>query len=134
MKTFKLILFCLLSVAFTACTDDEDPYFIESEIVGRSWSGVVGAADDCPEYLISTFYFGSDGFGDEIQYCPCCRHEYGPYRFQWFWDDPYSNNLVLDYGRGGVCYMDDLSVRGRHLHGVFVNEVDDCYEFTLHME
>lgn len=134
MNTFKLILLGLLSLGLAACADDEDPYFIESEIVGRAWTGEVGATDDCPTYLLSTFYFGSDGFGEETQFCPCCRRNYGPFRFQWFWDDPYTNNLVLDYGKGGVCFMDDLSVRGRHLCGVFVDETEHCFDFTLHME
>ena len=41
--------------------------------------------------VISTFSFGADGFGEEVQ-----RYRNGEYcdsfRFQWWWEDSYSRN------------------------------------------
>ena len=99
----------------------------------RSWTGEVGAREG-DLYLISSFYFGSDGFGEEIQFCPDCGRKYGPYTFQWYWEDRYNNNLVLDYGKRGVCFMDDLRLHGRHLYGIFEDEVGGCFDFELCMD
>lgn len=133
MKAIKLIFLCVCAMSLMACSEDDDPGYIESEIIGRSWTGEVGAREG-DLYLISSFYFGSDGFGEEIQFCPDCGRKYGPYTFQWYWEDRYSNNLVLDYGKRGVCFMDDLRLHGRHLYGIFEDEVGGCFDFELCMD
>ena len=77
----------------------------------------------------------ADGFGEEVQ-----RYRNGEYydsfRFQWWWEDSYSRNLVLDYGRyGGISYMDDVRVSGNQLWGTFFFSDDSPgFNFTLYME
>ena len=61
---------------------------------------------------------------------------YDSFRFQWWWEDSYSRNLVLDYGRyGGISYMDDVRVSGNQLWGTFFFSDDSPgFNFTLYME
>lgn len=117
----------------SSCEDDQD--VVDSTIIGRSWTGDVGMLDDFGMSVISTFSFGADGFGEEVQ-----RYRNGEYcdsfRFQWWWEDSYSRNLVLDYGRyGGISYMDDVRVSGNQLWGTFFFSDDSPgFNFTLYME
>lgn len=134
MRNYLYMLFaCILTLSFTAC-DDDDQYDIESVIVGRSWTGDVGMNDEFGEPLFSTFTFGADGFGDEFQYYISDGHLYDSFRFMWYWEDRYSNNLVLDYN-GTVSYMDDVRVIGNELRGTFYFTHDSPgYIFNLEME
>lgn len=99
----QLFLLSVLCIGLSSCEDDQD--VVDSTIIGRSWTGDVGMLDDFGMSVISTFSFGADGFGEEVQ-----RYRNGEYcdsfRFQWWWEDSYSRNLVLDYGRyGGISYL-----------------------------
>ena len=131
-KYLSLILLCVLALSFASCEDD-DQYDIESVIIGRSWTGDVGMAADGSS-LFSTFTFGADGFGEEIQYYSD-GFLYHEYRFQWWWEDGYSRNLVLDYGREGISYMDDVRVSGNQMWGTFyLSDGDRGFYFVLYME
>ena len=129
----QLFLLSVLCIGLSSCEDDQD--VVDSTIIGRSWTGDVGMLDDFGMSVISTFSFGADGFGEEVQ-----RYRNGEYcdsfRFQWWWEDSYSRNLVLDYGRyGGISYMDDVRVSGNQLWGTFLFSDDSPgFNFTLYME
>ena len=57
------------------------------------------------------------------------------FRFQWMWEDGYNNNLVLDYGRAGISYMDDVFVTGNRFRGTFHLSADSPgFDFVLEME
>lgn len=60
---------------------------------------------------------------------------YDHFRFQWMWKDGYNNNLVLDYGRAGISYMDDVFVTGNRFRGTFYLSADSPgFDFVLEME
>lgn len=60
---------------------------------------------------------------------------YDHFRFQWMWEDGYNNNLVLDYGRAGISYMDDVFVTGNRFRGTFHLSADSPgFDFVLEME
>ena len=112
MKKYLYIIFAwALTMSLTSCEDD-DQYSIESVIIGRAWTGDVGMNAENGEPIFSTFTFGGDGFGEEYQYYSYDGKLYDHFRFQWMWEDGYNNNLVLDYGRAGISYMDDVFVTG----------------------
>mgnify|MGYP000024507772 FL=1 len=51
------------------------------------------------------------------------------------WEDGYNNNLVLDYGRAGISYMDDVFVTGNRFRGTFHLSADSPgFDFVLEME
>lgn len=134
MKLLAKILFIsVLCIGLVSCEDDQEG--VDSAIVGRSWTGDVGMVDDYGEPVISTFSFGIDGFGEERQYYSDGAY-YKSFRFQWWWEDGYSRNLVLDYGRyGGISYMDDVRVSGDQLWGTFYFDGDSRgFNFILYME
>lgn len=124
----------MLVLGLISCEDDEQ-YSIESAMMDRAWTGDVGMDADNGEPLFSTFFFGSDGFGEEYQYYVSDGALYEHYHFQWFWEDSYHNNLVLDYGREGTSYMDNVWVTGRRLGGTFfVTGDSNGFDFVLEME
>lgn len=46
-----------------------------------------------------------------------------------------NNNLILDYGRAGMSYMDDVRVTGNQLRGTFFLTSDSRgFNFILGME
>ena len=106
MKQIKkyagLLLMLTLLVGFTSCEDDED---LEERMFGRVWVGDVGMNAVNGRILYREFTFDPDGFGEEYQFFRN-GELYDHFRFQWYWEDRYSNNLVLDYGRNGTSYMD----------------------------
>lgn len=136
MKKYLYLLFAwTLILSLTSCDDDDDQYEIESVIIGRAWTGDVGMNAEYDEPLFSTFLFGRDGFGEEYQYYSRNGAEYDYFRFQWMWEDDYSNNLILDYGKEGISYMDDVRVIGDELRGTFYLSGDaPGYDFRLKME
>ena len=75
----QLFLLSVLCIGLSSCEDDQD--VVDSTIIGRSWTGDVGMLDDFGMSVISTFSFGADGFGEEVQ-----RYRNGEYydsfRFQ----------------------------------------------------
>ncbi|WP_294611284.1 hypothetical protein [uncultured Bacteroides sp.] len=135
MKKYLYFIFaCVLTLSLASC-DDDDQYSIESVIIGRAWTGDVGMNADNGAPLFSTFTFGGDGFGEEYQYYSYDGARYMNYRFQWWWEDDFSNNLVLDYGRAGISYMDNVRVTGNQLRGTFhVSDDSPGFNFVLEME
>lgn len=133
-KYLSLISLLILTLSLTSC-DDDDQYDIESVFIGRAWTGDVGMNADNGQPLFSTFTFGIDGFGDEFQYYSSNGQFYNEYRFQWYWEDDFSKNLVLDYGREGISYMDDVRIVGNKLRGTFYLSYDASpFDFALDME
>lgn len=133
MKLFtKLFLISILCIGLMSCEDDQED--VDYAIIGRSWTGDVGMVDDFGEPVLSTFSFGIDGFGEEHQfYYDGMR--YDEFRFQWLWEDGYSRNLILDYGREGISYMDNVRVSGNQLWGTFYFSDDSPgFDFTLYMD
>lgn len=61
----QLFLLSVLCIGLSSCEDDQD--VVDSTIIGRSWTGDVGMLDDFGMSVISTFSFGADGFGEEVQ-------------------------------------------------------------------
>ena len=122
MKKYLYIIFAwALTMSLTSCEDD-DQYSIESVIIGRAWTGDVGMNAENGEPIFSTFTFGGDGFGEEYQY----------YSYD---GKLYDNNLVLDYGRAGISYMDDVFVTGNRFRGTFHLSADSPgFDFVLEME
>ena len=87
------------------------------------------------EPILSTFTFWGDGFGEEYQYYSYDGAPYDNFRFKWLWEDDYNNNLILDYGRAGMSYMDDVRVTGNQLRGTFFLTSDSRgFNFILGME
>ena len=92
-------------------------------------------ADEYGEPLISTFTFGRDGFGEEVQFYATDGMVYDRFRFSWHWEDCCYTNMVLDYGRFGVSYMEGLEGGSGRLRGVFyIDGSSGGYPFTLYME
>lgn len=133
MKLFtKLFLISILCIGLMSCEDDQED--VDYAIIGRSWTGNVGMVDDFGEPVLSTFSFGVDGFGEEHQFYYDGMH-YDEFRFQWLWEDGYSRNLILDYGREGISYMDNVRVSGNQLWGTFYFSDDSPgFDFTLYMD
>lgn len=136
MKTLnyiKILLLSIICIGFTSCEDDQDG--IESAIVGRFWTGDLGMSAENGEAIFSTFRFGIDGFGEEKQYYELDGEFYRKYRFQWWWEDRYNRNMILDYGKYGISYMDDIRVSGNQLWGrFFLEDGSRGFDFTLYME
>ncbi len=44
---------------------------------------------------------------------------YDHFRFQWYWEDRYSNNLVLDYGRKWNLLYDNVDIYRGVMTGIF---------------
>ena len=135
MKLIKkyagLLLMLTLLVGFTSCEDDED---LEERMFGRVWVGDVGMNAVNGRILYSEFTFDTDGFGDEYQFFRN-RELYDHFRFQWYWEDRYSNNLVLDYGRNGTSYMDNVDIYRGVMTGIFYLTGDsEGFPFTLEMQ
>ena len=132
VKRYACILMMLtLLVGFTSCEDDED---LEEQMFGRIWAGDVGMSAVNGRYIYSEFTFDPDGFGEEYQYYRN-GDPYDHFRFQWYWEDRYSNNLVLDYGRNGISYMDDVNIRRGLMTGIFYLTGDsEGFPFTLEMQ
>lgn len=133
MKSLTKILFLIvLCIGLVSCDDEQEA--IDAAIAGRSWTGDIGMVDRYGEPVISTFSFGFDGFGEEAQYYldgDFCDS----YRFKWFWEDDYSRNLILDYGRDGISYMDDVRVSGDRMYGTFyMDDFSEGIDFVLYME
>lgn len=129
----KILLISVVCIGLVSCEEDQEG--IESVIIGRSWTGDVGMSAANGEPLFSTFSFGLDGFGEERQYYEADGVWYETYRFQWWWEDSYNRNLVLDYGRNGISYMDDVWVSGNQLYGTFYLSSDSRgFDFVLYME
>ena len=106
MRKFLNILFLMaFALSFASCEGD-DQYDVESIFIGRAWTGDVGMNADNGEPLFSIFTFWGDGFGEEYQYYSFDGALYERFHFQWYWEDHYNRNLVLDYGRAGISYMD----------------------------
>ena len=111
MKLIKkyagLLLMLTLLVGFTSCEDDED---LEERMFGRVWVGDVGM----------------NAVNGEL---------YDHFRFQWYWEDRYSNNLVLDYGRNGTSYMDNVDIYRGVMTGIFYLTGDsEGFPFALEMQ
>lgn len=128
----KIFLISVLCIGLTSCEDDQEE--VDSAIIGRSWTGDVGMEDYDGEPVLSTFSFGADGFGEEVQYYLdgvfCDK-----FRFQWWWEDGYNRNLILDYGKNGKSYMDNVRVIGDELWGTFYFSDDSpSFNFTLYMD
>lgn len=134
MRTFKkyasILMMLTVLVGFTSCEDDEN---LEDRMFGRVWIGDVGLSADNGELLYSEFRFDPDGFGEEYQYYFRDRAYYDSFRFKWNWEDRYSNNLILDYGRNGVSYMDDVDIRQGRMTGIFYL-FDDSRGFSFSLE
>lgn len=129
----RILLLSVLCIGLMSCDDDQET--IDSIIAGRSWTGDIGMVDEFGEPLISTFSFGYDGFGKETQYYEIDGVFYDSYRFQWLWEDSYSRNLILDYGRNGVSYMDNVRVSGGRMYGTFyIDDYSEGFDFVLYME
>ena len=135
MRKYLDILFLFtLTLTLTSCEED-DQYDIESIFIDRAWTGDVGMNADYGEPLFSTFTFGWDGFGEEYQYYQLDGRLYEHFRFQWYWEDSSNRNLVLDYGRAGISYMDDVRIAGNRMYGTFYLSNDAVpFEFRLDME
>lgn len=132
-KYYKIILVAFLTLFVTSCEIEESS--IESEIVGRSWTGDVGLNASNGEPIFSTFRFGADGFGTETQYYTRDGRFYQEYNYEWYWEPGYRNNLVLNYGRFGTSYMKDLQVYRGELSGYFYFAINDpSFFFQLKME
>ena len=84
---------------------------------------------DNGEPLFSTFTFWGDGFGEEYQYYSFDGALYERFHFQWYWEDHYNRNLVLDYGRAGISYMDDVRINGK----IGCVELFTCLMVLLHL-
>lgn len=135
MKLIKkyagLLLMLTLLVGFTSCEDDED---LEERMFGRVWVGDVGMNAVNGRILYREFTFDPDGFGEEYQFFRN-RELYDHFRFQWYWEDRYSNNLVLDYGRNGTSYMDNVDIYRGVMTGIFYLTGDsEGFPFTLEMQ
>ena len=135
MKLIKkyagLLLMLTLLVGFTSCEDDED---LEERMFGRVWVGDVGMNAVNGRILYSEFTFDPDGFGEEYQFFRN-GELYDPFRFQWYWEDRYSNNLVLDYGRNGTSYMDNVDIYRGVMTGIFYLTGDsEGFPFALEMQ
>ena len=129
---FKILLCALLLINFAACTESEGE--LEYQIINRTWIGDIGMNAANGERIYSEFHFGADGFGEEYQYYWSDNQLYQRYRFQWYWEDRYNYNLVLDYGREGISYMDDVDVHHGHLTGVFyLDNYSGGFPFSLEM-
>ena len=127
-----VVLCAVLLSALWACSDSEEE--LEYDLIGRTWVGDIGMNADNGERLYSEFHFGGDGFGEEYQYYWSDGVLYHRYRFQWYWEDRYSRNLVLDYGREGVSYMDDIDIHRGHMTGVFYLDAYSAgFPFTLEL-
>lgn len=135
MRKYLSILFLvILTLGLTSCEED-DEYDLESIFIGRAWTGDVGMNADNGEPLFSTFTFDGDGFGEEYQYYLSDGLLYDHFRFQWYWEDNFNRNLVLDYGRIGISYMDDVRITGNRMYGIFYLSDDAVpFEFRLEME
>ena len=135
MKNLKkyvgVLMLLTLLVGFTSCEDDED---LEERMFGRVWVGDVGMNAVNGRILYSEFTFDPDGFGEEYQFFRN-RELYDHFRFQWYWEDRYSNNLVLDYGRNGTSYMDNVDIYRGVMTGIFYLTGDsEGFPFTLEMQ
>jgi hypothetical protein len=135
MKLIKkyagLLLMLTLLVGFTSCEDDED---LEERMFGRVWVGDVGMNAVNGRILYSEFTFDPDGFGEEYQFFRN-GELYDHFRFQWYWEDRYSNNLVLDYGRNGTSYMDNVDIYRGVMTGIFYLTGDsEGFPFVLEMQ
>ena len=130
---WKILLILMLAVGFASCEDDQGE--IEYVITGRAWTGDVGMNAHNGEPLFSTFEFGNDGFGVETQFYASDGLLYDQFRFQWYWEDRYSNNLVLDYGRNGTSYMDNVDIYRGVMTGIFYLTGDsEGFPFALEMQ
>ncbi|ADV44514.1 hypothetical protein [Bacteroides helcogenes] len=134
MRLFtRIFLVMMLCIGLASCEESQES--IESAIVGRSWTGDVGVNADNGEALFSTFTFGTDGFGTESQYYSSDGEFYKSYRFQWYWEDGYNTNLVLNYGAYDISYMENVSIGGGKLWGTFyLSNNAPGFNFTLRME
>ncbi|WP_018669577.1 hypothetical protein [Bacteroides gallinarum] len=135
MRQYLNILFLLTLALGLASCEEDDQYDIESIFIGRTWTGDVGMNAGNGEPLFSTFTFGGDGFGEEYQYYQSDGAPYEHYRFQWYWEDGFNRNLVLDYGRAGISYMDDVRISGNRMCGIFYFSDNTIpFDFELVME
>lgn len=133
LACIKLMLLAVLLVGLTSCEDDQ--YEVESVFIGRAWTGDVGLDADNGEAVYSTFVFGTDGFGDEYQYYSRDGVPYKRFRFQWEWEDDFNRNLVLDYGKAGVSFMDNVRIVGSQMRGTFyLYDGARGFDFVLDME
>ena len=130
---WKILLILMLAVGFASCEDDQGE--IEYVITGRAWTGDVGMNAHNGEPLFSTFEFGNDGFGVETQFYASDGLLSDQFRFQWYGEDSYNRNLVLNYGKNGISYMDDVRIYGDRITGAFYLS-DDArgFNFELRME
>ena len=130
-KYAGLLLMLTLLVGFTSCEDDED---LEERMFGRVWVGDVGMNAVNGRILYREFTFDPDGFGEEYQFFRN-GELYDHFRFQWYWEDRYSNNLVLDYGRNGTSYMDNVDIYRGVMTGIFYLTGDsEGFPFALEMQ
>lgn len=115
----KLFVLVVIALGFTACQSEEE---LEHLMIGQSWVGDLGMTADNGEELYSELVFDGDGFGVEYQYYKYDDAYYDEFRFQWNWEDKYSSNLVLDYGRNGISFFDDVQIYSGRMSGVFYFE------------
>lgn len=136
MKKLFLLLSLALSVAlFTSCDDDRHEYYIEDDMIGRTWTGNVGQFAENGEPTFSSFSFGRDGFGEEVQYYTSDGVFYAEYRFSWRRISRHTNDFLLDYGKFGISYMDDLEIYNGIMSGIFyLKESSTGYRFRLRVE
>ena len=129
----KICLLCVLAVGLTACEEDQE--MVDAALIERSWTGYVGMRDDYGEQVHSSFFFGADGLGEEIQFYDD-GERYGRFPFRWRWEDSYNRNLMLEYaGNVGISYMDNIRIRGTQMWGVFYfSRKSAGFNFTLEMD
>lgn len=131
-KYGSILIMLTLLVGFASCDDEED---LEERMFGRVWVGDIGLNSDGGRPLYSKFVFNPNGFGEESQYYQYNGGWYKTFPFQWYWDSRYSRNLILDYGRNGISYMDDVDVRRGLMTGIYYfDDYDEGLPFTLEME
>jgi len=131
MKRYlKVLLVCLCTITMVGCTETQDG--IENAIIGNTWAGKVGMKTTYGEDLYSVFFFNAQGFGTETQYVQDGNGIYAEFQFQWEWEDSTRPNLILNYGKLGISYMDNLSLIGNTLTGSFLlDEYSDGIPFIL---
>jgi hypothetical protein len=123
---FPVLLLVLFVMGISSCDDDRWRY--EEYLVGYSWVGDIGEFGDHGHSLSSDFYFGKNGFGDEILFYTNNGQEYDRYQFTWGWESP--ECLYIDYGRvaGYTSFIKILALNRTRLEGIFYAD-EEAYDY-----